>query len=156
MRKVAKHIRDFARANIPGGGLAISRDGERAAVGGSPGTEYDVESGEVIRETPAGHSVAFSPDGERLAIASDDWEVGNMELRVVAADSGRIVSRARAHAETGGTVAYSPDGKYVATAGYDHTARLWDPATGKEVRRFLAAPGGTPASPLARTGGRWP
>src|SRR2546421_431886 len=33
-------------------------------------------------------------------------------------------------------VAFSPDGKYLATASKDHTARLWDAATGKEVRTF--------------------
>jgi RNA polymerase sigma factor (sigma-70 family) len=31
-------------------------------------------------------------------------------------------------------VVYSPDGKLIATAAHDHTIRLWDAATGKEVR----------------------
>ena len=33
-------------------------------------------------------------------------------------------------------VAFSPDGKYLATASKDHTAKLWDATTGKEVRTF--------------------
>jgi WD40 repeat protein len=33
-------------------------------------------------------------------------------------------------------VAYSSDGKTIASAGFDGTVRVWDAATGKEIRRF--------------------
>ncbi len=34
-------------------------------------------------------------------------------------------------------IAYSPDGKYLLTGSTDETARLWDAATGREVRQFI-------------------
>jgi WD40 repeat protein len=34
------------------------------------------------------------------------------------------------------SVAYSFDGRYALSGGYDSTLRLWDVATGKEIRRF--------------------
>jgi RNA polymerase sigma factor (sigma-70 family) len=39
------------------------------------------------------------------------------------------------HAQVG--VAFAPNGKWLASAGYDGTARVWDVATGRELRRFV-------------------
>jgi WD40 repeat protein len=33
-------------------------------------------------------------------------------------------------------LAFSPDGKRALSASYDQSIRLWDVATGKEIRRF--------------------
>jgi WD40 repeat protein len=39
-------------------------------------------------------------------------------------------------------VAFSPDSKSVLTASYDSTVRLWDVATGQELRQFAGHPAG--------------
>jgi WD40 repeat protein len=39
----------------------------------------------------------------------------------------------RGHTLALASVAYSPDGKFVATGSYDHTAKVWDAATGREL-----------------------
>src|SRR5262249_18760333 len=46
---------------------------------------------------------------------------------------GTVRLRHSAHVSS---VAFSPDGKTLASGEYDHAIRLWDVATGKEIRRF--------------------
>ena len=75
-------------------------------------------------------AVAFSPDGTRLAAASDD-----QTARLWQADTGRELARMR-HNGRVETVAFSPDGTQLATASYDQTARLWQADTGRELARL--------------------
>src|SRR5437016_13095420 len=42
----------------------------------------------------------------------------------------------KGHGDAVFAVAYSPDGKFLATASFDNTLKLWDAATGKEVRTY--------------------
>ena len=74
-------------------------------------------------------SVAFSPDGKRIATASADgtakiWDAvtGKELLTIKASTKGWV-----------GGIAYSPNGKLLATAEDDKTARIWDATTGKEL-----------------------
>ena len=83
--------------------------------------------------TLRGHSsavdgVAFSPDGKRLATASDD-----QTAKVWDAQSGQELLTLRGHRDAVTGVAFSPDGKRLATASTDQTAKVWDAESGKEL-----------------------
>ena len=65
--------------------------------------------------------VAFSPDGTRIASASQDRSV-----KVWDAAMGEEVLTLKGHANRAFGVAFSPDGRRIASASVDGTVRVWD------------------------------
>ena len=79
-------------------------------------------------------SVAFSPNGKRLASASIDQTIVRDSGMPRAASPSAHRWRAITTAVT--SVAFSPDGKRLASASEDKTVRLWD----AESRQPLGPP----------------
>jgi geranylgeranyl transferase type-2 subunit beta len=77
-------------------------------------------------------SVAFSPDGNRIAAGSAD-----KRARVYDAASGRLLATLVGHDDYVASVCFHPDGKLLATGSYDHSAAIWDSHSG-EMQHKLA------------------
>src|SRR5262249_40300593 len=111
---------------------------------------WEVATGATVR-TFTGHShhvrgVAFSPDGRTALSASSDetlklWDVASgKELRTFTGHSG-ILESAFALTHFAPTVAFSLDGRTALSGGVDDTLKLWDVASGKELRTFTGHSG---------------
>jgi WD40 repeat protein/tRNA A-37 threonylcarbamoyl transferase component Bud32 len=97
----------------------------------------DPVTGWALVHGPDIWSVAFSPDGTRLASAGS-----NGTVKVWNAATGQALQTLRGHAGEVWSVAYNPDGMQLASAGQDGTVKLWDAASGKEIRTLRGHSGG--------------
>ena len=72
-------------------------------------------------------SVAFSPDGNKLASSSDDL------VRVWSASSGQVLAKMVGHDLWVYAIAFAPDGSKVVSGGADRTVRVWSALTGQQL-----------------------
>ena len=146
------------RDDITPFGLALHPDGKTMAVS-DYGNRKDKQlsggvlllergTGRIVRELPtpgaSASRVSFSLDGRWLAAVAGGrvhvWDLRS-GAEVAAAEAGHQVAIAQ--------ITTAPNG-LIATAGDDHTVRLWDAATGKERTTIATRRLGAHRRPVAR------
>ncbi|WP_300443528.1 TIR domain-containing protein [Zoogloea sp.] len=125
--------------------LTLSADGERMAAGGQDLRLHLWKISSLWKNQGANEklqpvldapilSLAFSPDGKRLATGSFDGS-----LRLVDGRSGAALGPPiNTHSGAVSAIAWSPDGKQIATGSWDTTLRIWDAASGAAVGEPLS------------------
>ena len=118
--------------------LAFSPDGGLLAVSGHHETLLLNPDGALQARLPGLsmriNSLAFSPDGTLLAaVGGDPARMGELQI-------WNVRDRKQLHSVVGSNdtffgVSFSPDGKKIAFAGADKSIRIYESATGKEIRR---------------------
>jgi WD40 repeat protein len=150
--------------------VAFSANGKRLAACrmNSAPIVWDTEKGQEVRALgsaavanfllrdgqPTLTRLAYSPDGQRLAIS---WGVeqsrGDIHpaVMVIDPDKNKVLLSLKGDSNGVTSVAFSPDGNYLATGSKDWTVRLWEPSTGKELRILErpTTPGGHPILSVA-------
>jgi WD40 repeat protein/predicted Ser/Thr protein kinase len=116
---------------------AISLDGSKLALGWSTSSRWAITVQALnendrpilrIDQPTFSWSLAFSPDGSRVATAGEDGVT-----RVWNSTTGAKVAECRGHRSKVLHVSFRPDGKRLLTTSADGTVRQWDPANGHEV-----------------------
>jgi WD40 repeat protein len=99
------------------------------------------------RPTGPVHSLAWSPDGKRLAsgngefIASNITDVSDFTARIWDVASGQPVRMFRSFADSVKVVVWSPDGKMLVTGTADAALQIWDIESGQVTKAMKTRAG---------------
>jgi WD40 repeat protein len=89
---------------------------------------WNSTTGALVREM-SGHrgsvtSVDYSPDGSKVASASEDGVV-----KIWNANTGALLKNITGHSSVVSCVAWSPNGMSIASGSWDYTVKVWDATT---------------------------
>ncbi len=140
----------------PVASVKFSPDGKVLAVGGYQEVRLiDAATGKPLA-TLSGHSdyvrsLAFSPDGKMLAAAGGPpqrggeikiWDISSIvaagfsPANAALKGGAMLLKTLLGHKDCIYSIAWSPDGKLLASGSYDKMVKLWDTATGQEVKNL--------------------
>jgi RNA polymerase sigma factor (sigma-70 family) len=111
------------------------------AAGGALST-WDVATGKELRRWDckgASGAFALAPDGKTLAVGTYTDNPNTVAIYLRDAATGRVLKECCGHSSSVRSLAFAPDGKTLISGSHDKTVRFWDPADGKELRRFTEA-----------------
>jgi WD40 repeat protein len=137
--------------------LAFSPDGRQIASVTSGTSKnaiaWNAETGEEyfaldIPRSFVPRIVAYSPNGQQLALASFD------RIRIVSADTGAEILAFSGHTNQFWQVQFSPDGKRLVTTARGGLVSLWDVQGGQEVLSLTIGQNDTPAACFSPDGRR--
>ncbi len=132
----------------------IGPEGKSLATGGLDNTVFiwETETGhelQILRHTSSTPFVTVSPDGRWLAAGGEGKKVQFWDVPAV-----KETKSAGPHDKRLLAARFSPAGNVMATSSLDGLVRLWDPVTGKLLRRLTGRGGfarGLAFSPKGRT-----
>lgn len=106
---------------------------------------WDAKSGKTLGELK-GHTapinyITYSNTGKYLLTSTERrWpphpQQDGISVRLWNADNGKLIHEWEAHFDNLAVARFNRDDTYLLTASKDHSVRIWDTASGKELRNF--------------------
>jgi WD40 repeat protein len=137
-----KPVRAFATDMTRSRRVAITAAGDRLAVGSLGAVQiWSINDGRLIRALPPGRddffvlqSVAFSPDGKKLAAAISSTRAASILIWNI--QTGVKINTLEDDESSVRQLTFSPDGKWLASSHPDRVVRIWDVEQGTLIRKL--------------------